>query len=191
MLARQRLRPVRVSAAALGLAILAGCGGHQAPAAINPTTASAVQTPQVSSCREDQLATTYAAIPGAASGTTFSRIVLTNRSTSVCTVKGEAKVTFQDPDHHPAPIPVNTSNAVPQNTITLEPGGAASEIVSFGTDGNPPPGHKACTPATTYITITPPAATISHEFLFRAESGLCPHTSAFVRPLVAGKDVLP
>ena len=130
---------------------------------------------------------------GIATGRDYSHIILTNRSSGVCPVAGEAKVTFEDLSHHPLPVPVS-NDSIPAGSapgppawVILEPGGSASEDVDFQSDGNPPPGQRRCEPTIAFIEITAPGGTTAHEFPFASAPGFCPHTSVSVFYLVAGR----
>jgi hypothetical protein len=184
MTVRRTVGSIRIGLISLGLVVLAGaCGSATASSNASASTTATALVP-TAPCADRQLTINYTGGLGAAAGRTYSRITLTNRSTSLCSVAGEANVTFQDPGHHPIAVPVSNA-AGSGSSVLLEPGGSASEDVTLSSDGNPPSGQASCAPTIAFIEITAPGGTAVHEFLF-GSPGLCPHTTVSVAYLVAG-----
>ncbi|MBW8804466.1 MAG: DUF4232 domain-containing protein [Catenulisporales bacterium] len=118
-------------------------------------------------------------LPGAAAGSTFWDIVVTNHSTAACTLTAHPAVSVLDQDHQQLPFTVNPDPTA--QAMTLAPGASAAAVLAYGSDGNPP-----CASKTSYLLVTPPGI----ELTFR-DSPHCEHDVAALSGWVAGEHAAP
>jgi hypothetical protein len=177
---------------AAGLVILgaAGCestttggappAGRTTPVPAASTATAATRSGTPAPCRADQLTVRLRPLPGAAAGTTFADVVLTDSSSAACTVAGSVGLTVLDAAHHPIPVAVSANLDPRPDRITLPPGGSAAQTVAYGSDGVPP-----CTAVEAAYAITPPDTTTATTVPVGAR-GACPDDRITLSALVTG-----
>jgi hypothetical protein len=156
------------SAAPVGAASPAGPAGPAGAADSAPTTTSdpasgtapdrapaGESAPQAPECAEGQLAFRVSDAVGAAAGTRYSDVVLTNTARSACWLRGSASVVPLDARRQVVQVALEGPGS-PGSRVVLDPGGSASEVFGYGTDGNPAPGQAACGPQEDYLEVTLP-----------------------------------
>ena len=175
-------RTAILAAAAGGAALLTACGtasnpgaaptktvtatasapaSHSAAATQSPTAtagsgataAAAGPSPCVSSDLQASLGQS-----GAAAGTFYQLLVLTNTSGSACTLYGYPGVSFvTGMGGSVIGAPAARNSLIPDTLVTLPSGGAASALVGVTDTGNLPP--SVCKPGTAdWLQIYPPGA---------------------------------
>jgi Protein of unknown function (DUF4232) len=198
-----RITDRRLSAATIAAALLAlaACTGQSTTTQAAATSTTAATQPVQSStasaapalpaiCLTSQLSAAFARLPGVAAGSTRATITLTNTSTQICQLAGVAPVELTDSQHQPIKIAATIDTGRPgtlPTKITLAPGTAASETLTYSSDGNPPAGQTTCTPVATYILIAPPGNASALTAPIQQGYPDCPNTDITITYLIAGR----
>ena len=91
---------------------------------------------------------------GAASGTSFSDLVVVNRGQTTCTLPGQPKIEYLAPSHKTIPVRFSADPSLP--SYRLAPGASAAMAIGYGTDGNQP-----CDDKIAYVRVTPPGTMVT------------------------------
>ncbi|NGN70508.1 DUF4232 domain-containing protein, partial [Streptomyces sp. A7024] len=152
---------------AVGTAVAAGAAVVAVPAA-----AGATGTP---TCKTSQLS---AAIGGqeAGAGHVYRHLVLTNKGSSACALKGFPGVSLLDSAGKQIG-PAATRESKSYGTVTIEPGGTASNTLHTLNR------HGKCLPASAQVRVYPPANKASIEI--PGEITICGNVFS-ISPLAAG-----
>ena len=93
---------------------------------------------------------------GAASGTSFSDLVVVNRGKATCELPGQPEIEYLGADHKP--IPVKFSADPSAQPYRLAVGAAAALVIGYGGDGVQP-----CDTKIAYVRVTPPGNDIAFD----------------------------
>ena len=163
-----------IAAAAGAAALLAGCGSKPAapaaavtktitvtPAASNSSGATSSPSPAPAgppTCLPSDLQASLGQSQGAA-GTIYQLLVLTNTSSSDCTLYGYPGVSFVTGQGGSViGSPAARNSLIPDTLVTLQPGGTASALLGVVDTGALP--QSACVPGTAdWLQIYPPGDT--------------------------------
>ncbi|MEY9930330.1 hypothetical protein ABH926_004975 [Catenulispora sp. GP43] len=115
---------------------------------------------------------------GAASGTTFSDLVVTNNHGTTCTLPAQPELTYLDA--HRQPLPVGFSSDPQLKPYTLESGDSATMVIGYGSDGD-----GVCV-AISAVRVTPPGDVL--PFTGRTH---CANDSVYEEGWVAGTYAAP
>ncbi|MFL6116620.1 MAG: DUF4232 domain-containing protein [Catenulispora sp.] len=163
--------------------IASTAGSSGSPTSSGPASASATDSSAASgsgpACAAPGATARLDQLPGAAAGSTFWDIVVTNHGTAACTLTAQPAVSVLDPSHQQLPIKVNTDSTA--KAITVAPGASAVTVLAYGSDANPP-----CASKTSYLLVTPPGI----ELAFR-DSPHCEHDTVALSGWVPGEHGAP
>lgn len=160
------------------------------PAPTTPTTPSAATTPTTpqsagasstsaggpvvtwDSCADVDVR--IEALPGAASGHTYSDLIVTNHGTSTCTLPAQPKLEYLGADYKPLQVAFSPDPAAP--AYRLAPNSSAALSISYGTDGNPP-----CSGKIAWVQVVSPGHDVPFDHPMH-----CAHDSYFENHWTAG-----
>jgi hypothetical protein len=158
-------------------------------AATTASAPAAATSTGIGACLASQLTTTLGAGSGGGAGHAYPVVVLTNKGTTTCTVKGYPGVSFVGDGNGTQLGAAATREAagIPITTLTLAPGAAAHAQLSIAMAGNYD--AATCKPkAADGLRIYPPDETHS-TFVATTAYTACQNASValiLVRPLQAG-----
>jgi hypothetical protein len=127
-----------------------------ASAQISPTPSTSQQTTAVGECKTSQLSASLLPASSAA-GTSYQTIVLTNVSSSNCTVEGYPGVSLADANGSILGASASRDTVTTPSQLTLAPNKSAYANVGFPDPGNFSPGQ--CSTPAAIIKIFPPDQT--------------------------------
>jgi Protein of unknown function (DUF4232) len=144
-------------------------------------------TPAPPRCTDQQVKFTPGRT-GAAGGSYYDRIIITNISSKVCSVYGYPGVEFVDGAGNSVDGPPDVRDqSRPKETVVLAPGGIASFLIS-GADSMQPGGTTPC-PATRGVHVIVPGG---YQPAFVPHVGMnCSNGAVRVYPVVAGRNAQP
>lgn len=158
-----------------------------------PTTTASATTPAAApaaaDCTIGDLTVAYNPLHGVAAGTSFADLVVTNATSTACDLDGWLSIQYTDS----AQEVIAVSITPPQTTdgqIPLAPGGSAAELVSYGSDGNPPPGQQTCTPVETDVQVSVAGQT-GYVTVAIPTRGHCPNDGAMLDTPIPGTTATP
>jgi Domain of unknown function (DUF4232) len=129
-------------------------------------------------CHTRDLKGHFGSIQGAA-GSRFGPLVLLNRSSHTCTVRGFVGGRLLNSAGHPLPTNVVRVSGTPVTTVTVHPGGKAVSTVRWGAI---PSGGETCAKPRT-LQVTPPDETATLDVAWPAGQPICEHGELDVRAL--------
>jgi Protein of unknown function (DUF4232) len=112
-------------------------------------------------CHAADLAGALIDIQGGA-GSEFDRLIIVNKSSHTCHLRGFIGAQFNDRHNHPLPTHVTRDHATPVTTVVLPSGGAAAAQLRWSLVAS---GTTAC-PKPRWLRVTPPGATKSFRVHF-------------------------
>ena len=133
-------------------------------------------------CKQQQLDFT-AGRNGAAGGSYYDRVLLTNVSGHACSLRGYPGVQFVDAAGNPMPTQPEHATTRPYETVGLPAHGGVASFLLVGSDAGPNGGAQPC-PATKGVLIIAP--NLAEQVLVPGVGMNCTDGSIIVYPVVAG-----
>ncbi|ACU75891.1 hypothetical protein Caci_7061 [Catenulispora acidiphila DSM 44928] len=180
-----------IAVAAVGVLTVQGCGSGTPTTASNasstPSAFSTSSTPSASSTPSTSASTSTSAssscagldakmvpLHGAASGTTFADLVVTNHSTTACTLPAQPALAYFSATHKALPVEFSANpDLKPYN---LAPGASAAMVVGYGSAADPP-----CDGAIAFVRV----ASLAGDLPFSGRTN-CVHDTTYEEGWVAG-----
>lgn len=174
-----------IAVAAVGVLTVQGCGSGTpttaSNASITSSTSSASSTPSTSASTSASVSSSCAGLDarmvplhGAASGTTFADLVVTNHGTTACTLPAQPALEYFSATHKA--LPVEFSSDPDLKPYTLAPGASAAMVVGYGSAANPP-----CDGAIAFVRV----ASLAGDLPFSGRTN-CVHDTTYEEGWVAG-----